>query len=77
MAQVFSRSSSVTFLFMASLRRWLPPSTAKVRPLFLTEWMRSISSGEKLSTRRLGRERLTFSSSVHWCRVSMSSLSFP
>ena len=74
---VWSSSSSDTFLLITSRIRWLPASGAKVRPLFLTEWMRSISSGEKLSTRRLGRERLTFSSSVHWCRVSMSSLSFP
>ena len=73
---VWSSCSSVTFLLMTSRIRWEPASGAKVRPLFRTELMRSISSGEKLSTRRLGRERLTFSPSVHWWRVSISWLSW-
>ena len=53
-------SSSVTFLLMASRRRWVPASGAKVSPAFRPRWSRCISSMEKLSARREGRERFTW-----------------
>ena len=60
MAQVVRISSSVTFLLITSRSRWVPASGAKVRPLLRTFCSRSISSREKLSARREGRDRLIF-----------------
>ena len=58
MRQVFSSSSSVTFLFITSRRRCVPASGAKVSPPRRTFCRRLMSSMEKLSARRLGSERL-------------------
>ena len=67
-----STSSSVTFLLMTSRRRWVPASAAKVRPLFLMRETFSINSFEKLSTRRLGSDRLTRCCGVQASRSSSS-----
>ena len=57
--QEASRSSWVTFLLMTSRSRWVPASGAKVRPLLRPLARRSIRLMEKLSARRLGRDRFT------------------
>lgn len=64
-AQVLISSSSVTFLFITSLSRWVPASGAKVSPLFLTVFNFERISSEKPSTRREGSDILTFSSLDH------------
>ena len=60
---------------MTSRMRCVPASGANVRPLLRTDAILSMSSVEKLSTRRDGRETLTRSSSDHVCSVSSSSKS--
>ena len=52
-------SSSVSPLLITSLSRWEPASGAKVRLLFFTSWTLRITSKEKASIRREGREMFT------------------
>ena len=52
-------SSSVSPLLMTSRRRWEPASGAKVRLLFLISCTLLMTSREKASMRREGREMLT------------------
>ncbi len=63
----------VIFLLITSRRRWEPASGAKVRPLFRTFCIFAASFGSNLSIRRDGSARLTFLSSVHKSRLSISS----
>ena len=48
---------------MTSRRRWVPASGAKVRLDLRTELIFSTSSSEKLSTRKEGNDKLTWSRS--------------
>ena len=73
LVQVRSTSSSVTFLLITSRIRWVPASGAKVSPLRRTLDSLSTSSSLKLSTRRLGRDKLILSRTVQSIReVSIS-----
>ena len=67
------RFSSVTPLLITSRSLWVPASGAKVRPLFLTCCILCAKSMEKLSMRKDGREKLTFSSLKSANRSSTSS----
>ena len=60
---------------MASRSRWVPASGAKVSPAFRPFCSRCISSMEKLSARREGRERFTWFSSQKGARSSHSPTS--
>ena len=64
MRQPRSICSHVTFLLMTSRKRWVPASAAKVRPLLRTFVVFSTSDSEKLSTRRDGSDKLTWSASA-------------
>ena len=64
MRQPRSIWSQVTFLLMTSRRRWVPASAAKVKPLLRTLVVFSTRDCEKLSTRRDGSDRLTWSVSA-------------
>ena len=55
----FRITSSVRPLLITSRRRWEPASGAKVRLLFLISWTLLITSREKASMRREGREMFT------------------
>ena len=57
---------------MASRRRWVPASGAKVSPDLRTCCTRSIRPREKLSARREGRDRETLLGSHHSSRPSHS-----
>ena len=72
--QVWRISSSEIFLFITSLSLCVPASAAKVSPLFLTILSFSTSSSEKLSTLKLGSERLILSLAVQ--SMSEVSISF-
>ena len=69
-------SCSVMFLLIASRRRWLPASGAKVNPLLRTRCTSSSSRGVMLSMRSDGSERSICSCSAQPSIFSINSVSW-